>query len=79
MSNNMPTHHEINCTTGEVTVRDFTQEEYDAWVAQSAAYEAKLAEEKEAAEALEALKASAKAKLIAGQPLTPEEAATIVF
>lgn len=79
MTTSMPTHHEINCTTGEVVVRDFTQEEYDAWVAMSASYEAKLAEEKAAAEALQALKASAKAKLVAGQPLTEEEAATIVL
>jgi hypothetical protein len=33
----------------------------------------------EAAEALAALKASAKAKLIAGQPLTAEEADTLVI
>jgi hypothetical protein len=79
MTNKMPTHHEVDCTTGEVTVRDFTQEEYDAWVAQSAAYEAQLVKDQAAAQALEALKASAKAKLIAGQPLTEEEAATIVL
>ena len=36
-------------------------------------------EEAEAAAALAALKASAKAKLIAGQKLTEEEAATIVL
>ena len=37
------------------------------------------AEEASAAEALAALKASAKAKLVAGTPLTEEEAATIVL
>lgn len=40
---------------------------------------AKREEEDAAAEALAALKASAKAKLIAGQKLTEEEAATIVL
>ena len=40
--------------------------------------EQRLAEEAEA-EALASLKASARAKLVSGQPLTEEEAATLVF
>lgn len=43
------------------------------------AAEARKAEEDAAKAALAALKESAKAKLVAGQPLTPEEAATIVL
>lgn len=45
--------------------------------AEQAAIEAKA--QADAAESLAALKASAKAKLIAGQPLTPEEANTLVI
>ena len=43
------------------------------------AFEARKAEEDAAAQALATLKASAKAKLVAGQPMTEEEAATIVI
>ena len=74
-----PTRIEINCETGVETVIELT----DAEVAELA-YQAELAAEKKAEEdaakaALEALKASAKAKLIAGQPLTAEEADTLVI
>jgi hypothetical protein len=52
-------------------------------IAQNEADRLKLAQEQAereaAAEALAALKASAKAKLIAGQPLTAEEADTLVI
>lgn len=72
MTTTMPTHHEINCETGEVTVREFTQEEYDAWVAVSEADAARKEEELAAAEAAAAAKASAEAKL-AALGLTPEE------
>ena len=74
-----PTKIIINCETGEETVIELT----DAEVAELA-YQAELAAEKKAEEdaakaALEALKASAKAKLIAGQPLTAEEADTLIL
>lgn len=74
-----PTRIEINCETGEESIIELT----DAEVAELA-YQAELAAEKKAEEdaakaALEALKASARAKLVAGQPMTEEEAATIVF
>jgi hypothetical protein len=70
---------EINCETGEVTERTFTAEEIAQQEADAIAFAARLAEETAAAEALAELKASAKAKLVAGQPLTEEEAATIVL
>lgn len=74
-----PTRIEINCETGEETIIELT----DAEIAELA-YQAELAAEKKAEEdaakaAIEALKASAKAKLIAGQPLTAEEADTLVL
>lgn len=52
------------------------QAAHDADIAQNAI---KLQEEQEAEQAKEDLKASAKAKLIAGEPLTAEEADTIVL
>ena len=58
----------------ELTAEEIAQMEADA-----AAYAAAQEEEAQAAEALAALKASAKAKLIAGQPLTAEEADTLVL
>ena len=70
---------EINCTTGEVTERPLTAEEIAQHEADVALSIARKAEEEAAAEALAALKASAKAKLVAGTPLTEEEAATIVL
>ena len=70
---------EINCTTGEVIERPLTAEEITQSEAGAAAYAIEQAERIAAAEALTALKASARAKLVAGQPLTEEEAATIVL
>jgi len=69
---------EVNCETGEVTERPLTAEEIAQREADAAAYAARKVEEDAAAEALAALKASAKAKLVAGQPLTEAEAATLV-
>jgi hypothetical protein len=69
----------ISKPNGEEEVRDMTSEEqaqYDADMVQ-------IASEKEAEETAKAeketLKASAKAKLIAGEPLTEDEANTIVL
>lgn len=69
----------VNCTTGEqqivpLTSAEIAQRDQDA----AAAAEAQ-AEREAAAAALEALKESARAKLIAGQPLTEEEAAVLVI
>ena len=70
---------EINCETGESVERDMTEAELAAQAAmQAQAEEARAAEDAAKAE-LDALKASAKAKLVAGQPLTAEEADTLVL
>ena len=57
-----------------LTPQEIEQRELDAIAAAT-----RKAEEDAAAEALAALKASARAKLVAGQPLTEEEAATLVI
>ena len=69
----------VNCETGEQTIIPLTEEEIAQREADIQAALIKKAEDEAAAEALAALKASAKAKLIAGQPLTEAEAATIVL
>ena len=74
-----PTRIEANCTTGEVTIIELTDAEIAQMESDRAAYIARKAEEDAAAEALAALKTSAKAKLVAGTPLTEEEAATLVI
>lgn len=70
---------EVNCETGEVTERPLTADEIAANEDAAAQAEADRAAEKAAADAKAALKASAKAKLVAGQPLTAEEADTLVL
>ena len=57
-----------------LTAEEIAQRETDAIT-----FAAFLAEKEAAAEALAALKASAKAKLVAGTPLTEEEADTLVL
>lgn len=69
----------IDCETGVQSVVELTTEEIAQREADAVAFAAAEAERVAAAEALAALKESAKAKLIAGQPLTEEEAATIVL
>lgn len=69
----------VDCSTNTVEVVPFTAEEIAQWEIDKAAHEARIAAETAAAEAKVALKASAKAKLVAGEPLTEEEAATIVL
>ena len=69
----------VDCATGEVksiplTAAEIAQRDQDA-----AAFAAQKAAEEEAATAKAALKESAKAKLIAGEPLTAEEAAVLVI
>ena len=69
----------VDCSTGEQQYIPLSAEEIaerEAMAAQAAEDEA--AREAEAA-ALQALKDSAKAKLIAGEPLTEEEAAVLVI
>jgi len=74
-----PTKIEINCTTGEESIIELTDAEIAQMEADALAAAATQEEAAQAAEALAALKASAKAKLIAGQPLTAEEADTLVI
>jgi hypothetical protein len=74
-----PTRLEFNCETGVETVIELTDAEIAQIEADRLAFETRLAEETAAEEAKTALKASAKAKLVAGQPLTEEEAATLVI
>jgi hypothetical protein len=70
---------EVDCSTGISTERQMTAEELADLNAKAVAAEVRKAEEAAAKEALDALKASAKSKLVAGTPLTEEEAATIVL
>jgi hypothetical protein len=79
MTESTPMAIEVNCETGKVTERPLTAEEIAQREVDAAAFAAAEAERTAAAEALAALKASAKAKLVAGQPLTEEEAATLVI
>jgi hypothetical protein len=58
----------------DLTPEEIEQRELDAIAAATAKAEADAA-----AEAKEALKVSAKAKLVAGEPLTAEEAAVLVI
>ena len=79
MTTDKLTRTEINCETGEVIIVELTAEEITAMEAFGAEQAIRKAEEQAQADALAALKASAKAKLVAGEPLTEEEAATIVL
>jgi hypothetical protein len=74
-----PTRIEVNCTTGVVTEVPLTAEEIAQREVDAIASTERLAERAAAEAAHAALKASAKAKLVAGTPLTEEEAATIVL
>ena len=74
-----PTRIEINCTTGEESIVELTDAEIAQQEADAIALAAQQEEQAQAAEALATLKASARAKLVSGTPLTPEEAATLVI
>jgi formylmethanofuran dehydrogenase subunit B len=69
----------VDCSTGEQTILPLTANEIASLELSRQEAEARKAEEDAAAEALAAVKASAKAKLVAGTPLTEEEAATLVL
>jgi hypothetical protein len=70
---------EIDCSTGISIERDMTEAELEAQAAMAAQAEADRQAQEEAKAALDALKTSARAKLVAGTPLTEEEAATLVI
>lgn len=79
MATAKPTKLIVDCSTGERTVVELTADEIaerEAMAAQAAQDEA---DRQAAADALQALKDSAKAKLIAGEPLTAEEAGVLVL
>jgi hypothetical protein len=70
---------ELNCATNTTTYRPMTAEEVTAYEKLRADALAAETEKEAKVQALAVLKESAKAKLIAGEPLTEEEAATIVL
>jgi hypothetical protein len=74
-----PTKVIVDCSTGESITVPLTEEELAQREADRAAYEAAEADRLAAEEALATLKASAKAKLVAGQPLTEQEASVLVI
>jgi len=74
-----PTRIEIDCSTGIESIIELTDAEVTQMEAERVAAEARKAEEDAKSAALADLKASAKAKLIAGKPLTAEEADTLVL
>ena len=69
----------VDIAAGTQMYIDLTTEEIAQRAADEDAHEIDRAARVAADEAFAALKASAKSKLIAGQPLTEEEAATIVI
>jgi len=69
----------VDCSTGEETILPLTAEEITQMEADALVAAAQQEEAAQAATALAALKDSAKAKLISGQPLTAEEADTLVI
>lgn len=69
----------VDCSTGEQTTVPLTAEEIAQREVDAQAYAEAEATRQAEAKALATLKASAKAKLIAGQPLTAEEADTLVI
>jgi hypothetical protein len=75
----MATVIEIDCSTGISTEREMTAEEVAAQEAMQAQVEVDRAKADADAQALADLKASAKAKLVAGTPLTEEEASTLLL
>lgn len=69
----------FDCATGETVELPMTEEELAELEAGRIAAEEKAALETAEAARIADLKASARAKLVAGEPLTEEEAATLVI
>lgn len=69
----------VDCATNTQKYVPLSAEELAQREADRLAWEAAEAERLAAEEALEALKASAKAKLIAGEPMTEEEASVLII
>ena len=69
----------FDVSTNNLVIRDMTSEEVEKLKKEAAEEVARQAEYQAAADAFAALKTSARAKLVAGTPLTEEEAATLVI
>lgn len=69
----------VDCATGQQTYVPLTAEEIAEREEMAAQAEADRIAQEEAEAAREALKASARAKLVAGEPLSEEEAALLVL
>lgn len=69
----------IDCSTGTEAIVPLTPEEILEREALHTAQEALRAEQEAAQASLNLIKESAKAKLIAGEPLTEEEAALLII
>ena len=74
-----PTKVVVDCSTGETQIIPLTAEEITQRETDAAAYAVAQAEREAAEAATAALKASARTKLIAGEPLTEAEAAVLVI
>ena len=70
---------EIDCSTNTISYRPMTDDEIAAREEAAADFANREAEREAAISAKEALKESAKAKLVAGEPLTEEEASVLVI
>jgi len=68
----------VNCETGVSEVVELTAEEIAQFEADKAAAELAEAARQAEADRIEALKVSARAKLVAGETLTADEAALII-
>ena len=79
MTNETPQVVEINCETGEEIYRPMTAEELALREADRIAWEAEQLVIKAEKDRVEALKVSARTKLVSGSPLTEEEAALLVL
>jgi len=69
----------VDCSTGKTTIVPLTAQEIADRDQAAAKYAEEQAKREADAQALAANKESAKAKLIAGEPLTEEEAAALVI
>ena len=79
MTENRPTKVVINCSTGEREIIELTDAEIAERELMAQQAEAERLEREAEEQRIADLKASAKQKLIAGEPLTADEAAVIVL
>jgi glyoxylate carboligase len=68
----------VDCSTGESSIVPLTEAELEQRELDRISFETAEAERLAAEEALATLKASAKAKLIAGEPMTEAEASVLL-